>query len=225
MATTSQKGISILYNHLHDKCSFTVSKPLIKWFADLTHPISDQQWHKAITINLKTSKCSTYWEMAQKLQLRWFYTSYILAKSKLHSSNQCWRGCGQVGTLPHMLCYCPQICSFWNSIFRLIATLTGIIVKVKIEQAILCVSIDHFPPDLCPMVMQVLFAACLILMHKWKSNIAPNVSELINHISDTYALEQIMAYKQGCLLKFHKQWSPWFNLRNKPSSHLSSTSK
>lgn len=223
--TTSQKGISLLYNHLHDNCAFTVSKSLLKLSTDLTHPISDQQWHKAITINLTTSKCSTYWKRAKKRKLCWYYTPYILAKSKLHSSNQCWRGCGQVGTLPHMLWYCPQTCRFWNSIFRLIATLTGIIVKANIEQAILSVSIDHFPPDLRPMVMQVLFAARLILMRKWKSNIAPNISEVINHNSDTYALQQIMTYKHGSLLKFHKQWSPWFSLRNKPSSHLSSTCK
>lgn len=38
-----------------------------------------------------------------------------------------------------MLWFCPQIRSYWNYIFRLIAKLAGLFVKVNIEQAILSV--------------------------------------------------------------------------------------
>lgn len=44
-----RKGISIFFHCLHDKLSFTVSKPLLKWLAELIHPIPGQQWRKAVT--------------------------------------------------------------------------------------------------------------------------------------------------------------------------------
>lgn len=71
------KGISMFYNCLHDKISFSKYKPLLKWFKDLKQLISVQQWLKAITANLTISKYSTNWEMAQSLNFRWYYTPYI----------------------------------------------------------------------------------------------------------------------------------------------------
>lgn len=71
-----RRGISFFYNCLHDKLDFKVSNPLRKWAAELGVTIMETQWQKAIVHNLSTSKCSTYWEMAQKLHLRWYYTHF-----------------------------------------------------------------------------------------------------------------------------------------------------
>lgn len=73
----------------------------------------------------------------------------------------------------------------------------GIISRPNSRLAILNVGIETYPSDLRQMVMQVLFAARLVLMRKWKSNLAPKAGEEVNLISETYYLEQIMAYKHG----------------------------
>lgn len=108
----------------------------------------------------------------------------------------------------HMLWYCPKICSYWNSIYRLIAKLKSIISKPTLQQAILIIDIDKLPLDLRYITIHVLFATRLVLMCVWKYNATPNIGEVTKHLSETYTLEQIMAYKHGCLTKFYKHWSP-----------------
>lgn len=169
----------------------------------------EYQWKKAIVNNMSTSKSSTYWEMAQKIHLSWYYTPYMLAKFKSAQANQCWRGCGLVGTLSHMLWLCPSLRSYWNSVFRLIKKLTGFIIRPNIKLAILSIELEKFPHNFKHVVMHILHAARLILMRKWKTTLTPNVGEVINLVSETYALEKIMAYKQDCLSKFYEQWLIW----------------
>lgn len=207
-----RKGISFFYNTLHDKLIFKTSNPLFKWTNELNTTITEHQWKKEIVNNVSTSKCTTYWEMAQKIHLRWYYTPYMLAKFKSAQSNQCWRGCGLVGTLSHMLWSCPNLRSYWNSIFRLILKLTGFIIRSNIRKAILSIDLEKFPHNLKHVVMHILHAARLILMRKWKTNLTPNIGEVVNLVSETYALEQIMAYKQGYLSKFFADWRIWREL-------------
>lgn len=61
---------------------------------------------------------------------------------------------------------CLHMCSFWKAIFHLIFTVIGFITKEKIEQAILCITIDKFPPELHPMTKQILLAAHFVIMKK-----------------------------------------------------------
>lgn len=207
-----RKGISFFYNCMHGKLTLRLFNPLLKWASEINVTITEHQRQKAIVNNLSASKCTTYWEMGQKIHLRWYYKPYKVVKCKSEHSNQCWQSCVLVGTLSHLLWFCPNIRSYWNSVFRLTTKLTGFITRPNIRLAILSIGIEKFPSNLKHVVKHTLFAAWLILIRKWKSNIAPNVGEVINFISKTYTLEQVMAYKHGCLAKFYMQWSSWREL-------------
>lgn len=135
------KGISFFYNCMHDKLTFRLSNPLLKWATKLNVNITEHQCQKSIVNNLSASKCITYWEMVQKIHLRWYYMPYMVAEFKLKHSNQCWHGCGLVGTLSHMLWFCPNKHSYSNSVFRLIAKMTRSITRPSIRLAILSVEI------------------------------------------------------------------------------------
>lgn len=138
---------------MHDKLTFKLSNPLIKWETELNVTITEHEWQKAIVNNLSASKCATYWEMAQKLHLRLYYTPYMVAKFKPEQSNQCWCSCGLIGTLSHMLWFCPNLLSYWNSVFKHMTKLTGFITRPDFKLAILSIRIEEFPTNLKHVVM------------------------------------------------------------------------
>lgn len=147
MKQFKRKGISFWQNRLHDKLTFSPSKPNTKWSVKLKIDITDQQWHKAIENNLSASKCSTYWEMVQKIHLRWYYIPYILVKFNSNHSSLCWRGCGLVGTLSLISIV------FGIQSFRLISKLMGMISRPNSRLAILSVGIEPYPSDLRQMII------------------------------------------------------------------------
>lgn len=64
---------------------------------------------KAILYNQCYTRSAAYWEIAQKLHLRWYLTLYITDTLNSHGFNEYCRQCGKVGTLIHMLWACPNI--------------------------------------------------------------------------------------------------------------------
>ena len=42
------------------------------------------------------------------------------------SSDFCWHGCGQVGTLIHMLWHCPAVKSFWEDVVHTVSLMLKI---------------------------------------------------------------------------------------------------
>lgn len=59
------------------------------------------------------------------------------------------------------------------------------------------IHIDWYPSSLRPMVMNILLAARLVVKTKWKSDLSPNVSEVIKQVDEGYRYEQIMAQRDG----------------------------
>lgn len=77
--------------------------------------LSESQWNAALKNSTTISKCVRY----KMIQLKIIHRAYMTPKtmSKIDSvSNLCWHGCGSVGTLMHMLWYCPAVKQFWQDI-------------------------------------------------------------------------------------------------------------
>uniref|UniRef100_A0A8C4EM44 Reverse transcriptase zinc-binding domain-containing protein n=1 Tax=Dicentrarchus labrax TaxID=13489 RepID=A0A8C4EM44_DICLA len=49
-----------------------------------------------------------------------------LNKIDSSSSDLCWHGCEQVGTLTHMLWHCPAVKSFWTEVFHSVSLMMNI---------------------------------------------------------------------------------------------------
>lgn len=208
-----RKGISLFYTLIQQKESYIKLPAHQKWESELSMSFSEKQWLEAIKSNNSFTRSTAYWETTQKLLLRWYYTPYLTAKFSNIGSNECWRGCGRVGTLLHMIWECPNLRSFWRAIFKLISKITGFIRKGEAELAILSIHIDQYPPALRPIVIQILMAARLTITSKWKSNSSPNISDVTRKIDEAFKYEQIMANTQGNTNRFYKQWDPWISFR------------
>lgn len=110
---------------------------------------------------------------------------YTLPTSKIfpNTSPLCWRECGKVGNLLHVLWNCPNFTSFWSQTFRLIASCRVILCKPQLELALLNNGIDQYPTLHRPVVTHILVAAWLTILRKWKNNLSPNISDVVTMVT------------------------------------------
>lgn len=209
------KGISLIYEQLNSKSVFLKLNPLIKWEKDIGKSFTEKQWLSAIKCNHRFSRCLNYEELAVKLLAKWHFTPYIVAKFSDGNSNLCWRGCGQVGTVVHMVWVCPHLRGFWLEVFKWIAKVTGVITQPSIEKAILSINMLEYPISVRSIAMHIIFAARSLMMSKWKTNEMSSVRELITKVNIVAEYEKILAYKDGSNAKYVANWSIW-NYLNHP---------
>lgn len=166
-ASAATKGITLFYNLLQGKTSFSKLPPMLKWERDLGCSFSDSQWLTALNSNFKVTHSSNLWELTFKYNLRWYITPsqiYIYAPS---TSPNCWRICAKSGTLYHILWECNKISPFWEEVFQLITEVIQIHIIPSPEPALLNIGIGNIPYQLIN--NSILLAARLAIIHHWET--------------------------------------------------------
>lgn len=121
--TYPKHGISTFYEALNDQRPYSQISTLSKWEAELNIKATPTMWQKAFKSTHAASQCSNHWENYQETVHRWYLTPYRLSKIYPNLPNTCWRTCGSVGTITHLLWFCRSLSSFWRQIFFLISSI------------------------------------------------------------------------------------------------------
>lgn len=114
-AITHGRGVvSKLYRLLFLSSPNCNTSTQLQWQQDLGINLSSSEWDGLWRNSINKSKCVRYRVIQMKIMHRAYLTPVRLKKMDQSLSAQCWYGCGEEGTLLHMLWHCPVIESLWR---------------------------------------------------------------------------------------------------------------
>lgn len=200
---THRKGISLFYNLLHHKTTFTASTPILRWERDLGQSFTIDKWEKACKSIYKATCCSTLWELAYKLTYCWYMTPDRISKFSKDLDNTHWRKWGIKGDLLHTFWDCPKLTQYWSSIFQLLSEVTHLTIRGRPSLALLSLDIEQYPNPMRIIITHILLAARLSISRKWKDPDPPTLKDVVHTTHVHFTHETTLALRHDKMKTIH----------------------
>lgn len=167
-AVNRRGTVSALYKLLIQSLPDNTVSTKLQWEKDIGSTLTEEQWN---TITRKLSLCSkcVHYKIIQiKIFHRAYVTPTTLKKMNPNVSELCWHGCGQIGTLGHLLWSCPSVKKLWDSVIEFMEDTLNLIIP---KQFHICV-LGNIPENLPKISQKVaglgFMSAKRIILKNWK---------------------------------------------------------
>uniref|UniRef100_A0A668APH5 Reverse transcriptase zinc-binding domain-containing protein n=1 Tax=Myripristis murdjan TaxID=586833 RepID=A0A668APH5_9TELE len=153
--TRNRGTISKLYKFIHTSPASIMNKIKLQWEQDLGKNLTAQQWSAIMQHPNAASRCIRYKLIQLKLLHRVYITPLKLKKMDPDTSDACWHGCRERGTMMHMLWDCPEVKRLWEGVHNALSKIINVNIYVSPEMCLLGIGMTWPPqsPGLNPIEM------------------------------------------------------------------------
>ena len=198
-----------IYKILNNTNQLPKSTARVRWEQELEREISDKEWMDAVT-RARTATYSTAGrETAMKILHYWYYTPERILKWNRASGGKCWRGCGNTGSLIHLLWSCPKLTRFWKEVLDAVDSMFEVVLPRFPEYIVLGMP-DRLAFPLHSIKGQAMAAGLLAarqaIIALWGKPDAPHSSLWVYRLWDLLGMERISASLTNTYARFLKIW-------------------
>lgn len=222
--TSDKKLITDLYRLLQTRYLHSYHAGRTRWDNELGRSLTNKEWEGAC-YRARHTTCNVHLaDTLTKLVIHWYYTPDRLHKLDPTQRDDCWRGCGQVGTLIHVLWDCSFLQAYWKEV------LTDIDKHLDTELPRLpeFVLLGVPNPLTYPLrskrgkrITLALGAAVQNVLRHWKTQHIPTHTGWLHRLWHIMGMEKMSLALAGKGPSFEEEWGPLLNILQQEFQELS----